>query len=286
VKNQSFDDWECIVVDDGSTDNTREVVEAICKMDGRVKYIYQENSERSAARNNGINHSTGQWICFLDSDDYFLEYHLKEFQLLIESRNIHRGMIISEAFHEVEGHKKQIEVYPENCSNYLLHFMKKSIITPIMVCISRDVLIENQFIEKYKLSYWEDTHLWLRVMAKYPFFFTRKATAVIVEHDSRSIQTSKELKKERVEDHIEMIRELERNYGSMLNNWITQKDFRDYISQKYELFLYYTRMTGQFGLYVYILRRAFINQFSIVFVMYLIKLPLYILQSLLKTSAT
>jgi glycosyltransferase involved in cell wall biosynthesis len=272
-------------VDDGSTDNTREVVEAICKMDGRVKYLYQENAERSAARNNGINHSTGQWICFLDSDDYFLEHHLKEFKQLIDSMNIQQGMIISEAFHEIECKKKRIEVYPENCSNYLLYFMKKSIITPIMVCISRNILIENQFIELFKLSYWEDTHLWLRVMAQYPFFFTRQATAVIVEHGSRSIQTSKKLKKERVEDHIEMIRELERNYGSMLNNWITQKDFQDYISQKYELFLYYTRMTGQFGLYFYILRRAFVNQFSIVFVLYLIKLPLYFLQSFFSTHA-
>ena len=64
-------------VDDGSTDNTKQIVNKIS--DNRIKYIYQENSERSAARNNGINHSNGEWICFLDSDDSYKESHLNNF---------------------------------------------------------------------------------------------------------------------------------------------------------------------------------------------------------------
>lgn len=272
-------------MDDGSTDNTRKIVEAICQTEHRIKYIYQENAERSAARNNGVKNSSGKWVCFLDSDDYFIENHLQEFKSLIDSLKIHQGMIVSEAFHDIDGQKQRIAVYPENCSNYPLYFMKQSVITPIMVCISREILIDNQFIEQYKLSYWEDTHLWLRIMAQFPYYFTKKATAAIVEHDARSIQTSKKLKKERVDDHIEMIRELEMNYGSLLRDWITPKDFQNYQSQKYELFLYYTRMTRQYGLYLYILRKAFVNQFSIVFVMYFLKLPLYILESIFLPNA-
>ena len=83
---QSFTDWELIIVDDGSTDNTSDVVASY--NDPRIKYIYQENAERSAARNNGIRNANGEWICFLDSDDVYLNQHLAVFEKAIhESAN-------------------------------------------------------------------------------------------------------------------------------------------------------------------------------------------------------
>ena len=71
VKNQLFQNWELIVIDDGSTDNTKNIVKHYLS-DSRIKYVYQENQERSASRNNGVNIANGKWICFLDSDDKFL----------------------------------------------------------------------------------------------------------------------------------------------------------------------------------------------------------------------
>ena len=67
---QSYGDVEVIVVDDGSTDNTREVVEQIG--DPRLRYVYQENQGLSAARNTGIRHARGAYLSYLDSDDLFL----------------------------------------------------------------------------------------------------------------------------------------------------------------------------------------------------------------------
>ncbi|MGZ3606738.1 MAG: glycosyltransferase family 2 protein [Syntrophales bacterium] len=66
ILNQTFTDYEIIVVDDGSTDNTKE---ALKQYQDKIKYIYQENSGVSTARNTGIKNSTGPWLAFLDSDD-------------------------------------------------------------------------------------------------------------------------------------------------------------------------------------------------------------------------
>ncbi len=64
---QTSTDWEAIIVDDGSTDNTREVAERFA--DPRVRYIYQENRGLSAARNTGISAAQGRFLAFLDADD-------------------------------------------------------------------------------------------------------------------------------------------------------------------------------------------------------------------------
>lgn len=66
---QTYANWECVVVDDGSTDDTRSVVEAYAERDARVRYVRQQNARQAAARNNGIRHSTGDYFQFLDSDD-------------------------------------------------------------------------------------------------------------------------------------------------------------------------------------------------------------------------
>lgn len=66
---QTFTDYEIIVVDDGSTDDTQE---RLAPFSERIRYIYQENHERSAARNRGIAESSGEYLTFLDSDDLFL----------------------------------------------------------------------------------------------------------------------------------------------------------------------------------------------------------------------
>ena len=65
---------EIIIVDDGSTDSTRRIVEAYGE---KVRYVYQSNAGVSAARNRGANEARYRWIAFLDSDDYWLPHHLR-----------------------------------------------------------------------------------------------------------------------------------------------------------------------------------------------------------------
>ena len=81
---QSYGDVEVIVVDDGSTDKTREVVEQIG--DPRLRYVYQENQGLSAARNTGIRHACGTYLSYLDSDDLFLPEKVALLLAVMEER--------------------------------------------------------------------------------------------------------------------------------------------------------------------------------------------------------
>jgi glycosyltransferase involved in cell wall biosynthesis len=69
VQKQTYQNWECIIVDDGSTDNTKKVAEEYCKKDSRFNYLYKTNGGLSSARNTGLKASKGEYIQLLDADD-------------------------------------------------------------------------------------------------------------------------------------------------------------------------------------------------------------------------
>ena len=88
---QSFTDWECICVDDGSTDGSGRILDAYAEHDERFKVIHKENGGVSSARNVGLETAEGEWITFVDSDDELFPYSL---QTLFEGTSADVGMIM------------------------------------------------------------------------------------------------------------------------------------------------------------------------------------------------
>lgn len=77
VLEQTFRQWEAIVIDDGSSDETAAVVAAFARQDSRIQLLQQDNQGASAARNVGITRARGNWFLFLDADDWLLPRHLE-----------------------------------------------------------------------------------------------------------------------------------------------------------------------------------------------------------------
>ena len=156
IINQTFADWELVIVDDGSTDDTKKIVESY--QDNRIKYVWQENQERSAARNHGIRLAKGEWICFQDSDDAYLPEHLDVlYNGILENSDykvIRTGLIIYEngEFSKKSTIKSsRYDQFPFEC----------------FTCASfhRSLFKEFKFDERFFVS--EDLHFLLKVGEKH-----------------------------------------------------------------------------------------------------------------------
>lgn len=81
IVNQTYDNWELLLVDDGSTDNSGIICDEYANMEPRIKVFHKKNEGVSSARNMGLDEAQGDWICFVDSDDYVAANYLKDFKL-------------------------------------------------------------------------------------------------------------------------------------------------------------------------------------------------------------
>jgi glycosyltransferase involved in cell wall biosynthesis len=185
VIDQTCKNWEMIIIDDGSTDNTRKIIEAFD--DDRIKYFYQENKERSAARNNGISKSSGLYICFLDSDDYYLENHLQNLYDILSSRDHPVSFyFVLRAFES----NNVISFPPLNDTGFRNNFemiFNIMIATP-QACIHREILEKHRFNPEFKTG--EDLELWSRILLDFPLVKVNKHTIVSVIHEENSVNFS------------------------------------------------------------------------------------------------
>lgn len=110
VSNQVYSDWECIIVNDGSSDETATIAKEWCAKDERFTYFYQRNKGVSAARNTGIGLAKGKYILPLDCDDIIHEDYLK---LAIESHVKNPELRLVYSLSEKIGNKSGLWALPE-----------------------------------------------------------------------------------------------------------------------------------------------------------------------------
>lgn len=164
VLEQSFAFFELVVVDDGSDDETKEVIKNF--RDKRLKYIYQENRGVAAARNTGLHMAGGKFAAFLDSDDYWLPGKLeRQMKFMQES-----GFKISQTNEIWIRHGKRVNAMDKHqkpCGWIFEKSLELCLISPS--CTIMDMgLVDEGFVFDEDFMACEDYDLWLRIALKYP----------------------------------------------------------------------------------------------------------------------
>lgn len=169
VLDQDYGNFEHLIVDDGSTDNTKEVIEPFLA-DQRLRYFYQENQGQSAARNLALAHASGDFICFLDSDNSWLPEklgnQLEEFRRHPEVDVIYGDCItIDENGNEISRDNMR-----RHSGFIVLNLLKDNCVSMNTAMTRRRCFDEmGGMSEKRRVA--DDYDLWLRFSAKYRFLY-------------------------------------------------------------------------------------------------------------------
>ena len=168
VLNQTIKVDEIIVVDDGSNDDTKCIIKNL-----DIRYIYQKNSGVSSARNLGIKLASNDWICFLDSDDIWIETKIEK-QILFHEEN--KNILFSHTSEEWIFNDKIIKQknHQQKPSGYCFNDnISHCLIGPSTVMIHKSIFINIGMFDE-NLAVCEDFDLWLRVLSKYELGFVYK----------------------------------------------------------------------------------------------------------------
>ena len=186
VFGQSYPNYEILVVDNCSTDTTEQLMRPLADS-GKIRYIrHEKNYERARSRNTGLKHAKGEYISFLDSDDFLYpdclgdaaayirqNPDIKFFQVLYELVNNKREKIYSYTFPSLKNQYKAIA--------------SGNFISCIGGFIHRDIYRDMQFNEDPKMIGAEDHEVWFQVLARYRMGRIDKIDAAIREHPQRSV---------------------------------------------------------------------------------------------------
>lgn len=184
---QSYDNIEVIIVDDGSTDDTAHVVEGITSES--VRYIWQENSGPSQARNTGIRNTTGQYIAFLDSDDVWLPGKLRK-QMACFECNENIGLVAS----AYNGCNEMLEIIKPMVSEVTSSKKIRKLLPVRNFLPTPSVIVKKECLDRVgcfdeSLRFAEDWDLWIRIAQEYEILYLHEPL-VNVRNSTESLSSS------------------------------------------------------------------------------------------------
>jgi glycosyltransferase involved in cell wall biosynthesis len=175
---------EIIVVDDCSTDETPVVLERLATEHPELRVVrHDQNRERSASRNTGMELATAEYVTFLDSDDWMYPWNLRDandFVLATGSQFFHN------LYHTVDESGRHVRNWPRpSVRNRLRSLSFGNFLSCLGVFIHREIYTAYRF--DTNLSSSEDYEFWLRVAADFPLGRIRRVNSAIVHHSGRSV---------------------------------------------------------------------------------------------------
>jgi glycosyltransferase involved in cell wall biosynthesis len=216
VLGQTFSDFEILVMDDGSNDNTKDLITQYS--DSRIKYDWQPNSGGPATpRNRGIKASTGKWIAFLDSDDLWYSQKLELVFKVISKKSI--DVVCHNELLNINGviDEKTLEYGPYNKSFYKNLLIKGNCLSTSAVVVKKDFILNNDisFNQEPDHVIIEDYDFWLHLAhhdAKFEFLNDVLGEYVIENHNiSHNVQKSRKNTEIVLKNHVFNIQKFESN---------------------------------------------------------------------------
>lgn len=168
ILSQTFTDFELLLIDDGSTDNSSKICDNYASKDNRIRVFHKENGGVSSTRNRGIKESQGKWIVFVDSDDWVGTEYLQSMFCDSKTSDLSmQGYKIIRVNGEEEVHKFDSNIYTNNIMLVFCESEYKNIInSPISKLFKREIIEINNIQFDNSISYGED-HLFVLEYLKY-----------------------------------------------------------------------------------------------------------------------
>ena len=185
---QDFSEWECIIINDGSTDNTAEIIPEFIRNDQRFSFVNQMNSERAISRNNGAKLAKGKYFIFLDSDDLFENNHLKQLYQFITNDHEQIGLYFSNG-KLITDEKSELIINNNVPAKLPIDYFLINSVVPARVCLHHSLFEQFSFDPRTIIV--EDTVLWTEILEKYPVIFVPISSVIYHWHGENSVNIEK-----------------------------------------------------------------------------------------------